>query len=201
MSAPKGNARKQILQAALKQFAANGYAGASVRNIVAETPFTQPTLYYYFRNKAALYKALLDLAHDECYERMQAAAARHREFPAQLVETVVALFKTVREKRDLMRLAFASAFAAPKEIPPEARTVTLVKGKRNLAFVESLIRQAQARQALTPAFNSTELAYALYSALTFEVMRFLLEPQKPLNRRRAERLVALFLQGALPRNR
>ena len=107
--------RQKILDAALKQFAHRGYSGASVQAIVDSARVTKPMLYYYFANKAALYKALVDSAHDERYRLMREAVAKGETLEQQLVEILHVLFEYLNGHRALMRLAFATAFASPGE--------------------------------------------------------------------------------------
>ena len=68
--------RRQILRAALKHFANAGYAATSVQCIVDDAKVSKPALYYHFRDKAGLFQALVNEAHDERYEVVQQAAAR-----------------------------------------------------------------------------------------------------------------------------
>jgi AcrR family transcriptional regulator len=52
--------RNQILKAGERLFAERGYDGVSMRDIVAETALrNQASLYHHFRNKQALYEAVL----------------------------------------------------------------------------------------------------------------------------------------------
>lgn len=190
----EGSGREQILNAALKQFAAKGYAGTSMRDIIAGTGFTLPTIYYHFGNKAGIYKALVDTAFDEAYQRMQTAAARRSDLEAQLVEIALAMFNFVRERRELTRLAFATLFAAPEELPAELREAE--KRQRNLGFIEQLIAGAMAARNVNPSFNAHELAEGIYAAITFQVMQSLLDPGPPPTRRQAARMVRLFFEGA-----
>jgi AcrR family transcriptional regulator len=54
------NTRDQILDAAERLFAQRGFSGVSMRDIVAETDLrNQASLYHHFRNKKALYEAVL----------------------------------------------------------------------------------------------------------------------------------------------
>src|SRR3954451_24011199 len=107
--------REDILQAALKRFAHSGYAAASVQQIVGDASVSKPALYYYFRDKAGLFQALVDEAHDERYRLMQKAAARKTDLSGQLIEILTALFDFLSKNRELMRISFATAFAAPGE--------------------------------------------------------------------------------------
>src|SRR6266508_3536281 len=54
------SSREQILDAGERLFAQRGYDGVSMRDIVAETALrNQASLYHHFRNKRALYEAVL----------------------------------------------------------------------------------------------------------------------------------------------
>src|SRR5262249_44912986 len=97
--------RSQILRAALKRFAHSGYAAASVQQIVDDARVSKPALYYYFRDKAGLFQALVDEAHDERYRLMQAAAKETSGLKNQLVEILARLFDFSRKNRELMRIA------------------------------------------------------------------------------------------------
>lgn len=191
---PVSETRRHVLDAALKNFAHRGYEGTSVQDIVAAARVTKPTLYYYFENKAKLYQALVDYAHDERYRLMQQAAARGRTTADKLGEVAAALFEFSRRHRELMRIAFATAFAAPGEVPEEIRY--LDKCLRNFEFVHSLIKQGQKARELDGRFDSKELAFGFYGQLNVYVMSNLLLADGVLNRQTARRMVALFLAGA-----
>lgn len=189
--------RQKILNAALKQFAHGGYAGTSVQAIVDDAQVTKPTLYYYFANKAALYSALVDFAHDERFRLIQDAAKKGMTLEEQLVEILNALFVFLKGHRELMRLAFSTAFASPGELP--AKMNYLKKPRRNFEFIHSLIKKELAAGRLDRRFKSKELAYGIHGLLNVYVMAHLVLPNFPLNRKTAEGIVELFLAGALKR--
>jgi len=186
--------RRQVLQAALKRFAECGYEGTSVQEIVEAANVTKPTLYYYFGNKMELYQALVDYAHDERRRLMQAAAERGETIADKLVEILAAVFDFLQNNRDLMRIAFATAFAAPGELPTEIRYMD--KCTRNFEFIHDLIKGGQAVGELDRRFDSKELAFGIYGQLNMYLMAHLLMPDCKLNRQTAERIVQLFLAGA-----
>lgn len=186
--------RTKIMHAALKEFAHRGYSGASVQSIVNAARVTKPTLYYYFKNKAALYQALVDTAHDERYRIMKEAAGVRTVLREKLVEILTTLFEFLTGHRELMRLAFATAFASRGELPP--RMNFRDKPQRNFAFIRSLIKRAQANGQLNRQFKSQELAYGFYGLMNIYVMAYLILPKQRLNRKTAERIVELFLNGA-----
>lgn len=186
--------RQHILQAALKSFARCGYAATSVQQIVDAAGVSKPALYYYFADKAQLFQALVDQAHDERYRLMQAAAERGCTVAEKLEQVVTAVFEFSLRNRELMRLAFATAFAASGESP--GRVKCLEKGRRNFEFVRSLIEVGQASGELDRRFGVDDLAMGIYGLLNSYVMVRLLVPDCPLDRRTAKLIVRLFLEGA-----
>jgi len=194
-----GETRQEILRAALKHFAHGGYAATSVQQIVEGARVSKPTLYYYFRDKAGLFQALVNEAHDERYRLMQEAAARGRSVREQLVEIVAVLFDYFRQNRELMRISLATAFASPGEMPEGLRYAD--RCERNFEFVHSLMKQALTKGELNQRFDSRELAFGFYGQTNAYLMAHLLMPDSRLNRRTAGRIVDLFLVGAAKKDR
>ncbi|HEY1490635.1 MAG TPA: TetR/AcrR family transcriptional regulator [Verrucomicrobiae bacterium] len=186
--------RQHILRAALKHFANAGYAATSVQQIVSDAKVSKPALYYHFRDKAALFEALVNEAHDGRFRVVQNAAAKSKTIGEQLREILVAVFDYFHNNRDLTRIAFSTAYAAPGEIPPGLNH--LQKCQRSLEFIHALIKRAQAAGELDGRFDSWELAYGFYGQTNFYITAHLLMPGFRANRKAAERVVELFLVGA-----
>ena len=201
VSSPKADSesRRRILRAALKHFANAGYAATSVQAIVDDAKVSKPALYYHFQDKAALFEALVNEAHDERFEVVQQAAARGTGLRGQLIEVLTALFEYFHKNRDLTRIAFSTAFAAPGEVP--ADLCYLDKCQRNFEVVHSLFKRALAQGELDRRFNSLELAYGFYGQGNFYIVSHLMMPNHRLDRRAAGRVVDLFLLGAGAKNK
>jgi AcrR family transcriptional regulator len=193
MKAHDASARERLLRAALKQFAERGYAGASVQEIVDEARVTKPTLYYYFGNKAGLYHALIDLAYDERLRLLQESARQGESLEAQLTALIHAQFEFARRNRDLMRIGFATMFAAPREVPNPAHC--LARAQRNFNYVVQLLREAQQRGEIPAAHDTMEISLAIYGMMGFHVLAHLANPDHALTRERAEFISRLFLSG------
>lgn len=191
---PTANARREILAVAEQCFADAGFGATSINQIAAATRYTKPVIYYYFKNKAGLFNALLDSAYDECFERMQVAVARVKTLDDKLVELLVSQFEFLREHQGLTRLSFASAFANPGEMPFVAKIKQ--KRLRNFEFVHDVIKQGQLDGALDRRLNSRDLTYGIYGALSFRIMANLLLPGTKLDRVTARNMVKLFMNGA-----
>jgi AcrR family transcriptional regulator len=170
-----------------------------VQQIVDDAQVSKPALYYYFRDKTGLFQALVDEAHDERYRLMQAAVARAKDLKGQLVEILTASFDFLQKNRELMRIAFATAFAAPGEVPEDLSYSE--KCERNFEFIHSLIKQALKKGDLDRRFDSWDLAHCFYGQLNAYLVSQLLRPECRLNRKAAGRIVELFLVGAAAKPR
>jgi AcrR family transcriptional regulator len=63
--------RDRVLQAALQEFAANGYRKASMNSIVKKACISKGSLFWYFRSKDSLFGALVDSAVDQVKDSMR----------------------------------------------------------------------------------------------------------------------------------
>ena len=194
MAQPSSVTRSKILRAALKRFAHCGYVGTSVQDIVDAAKVTKPALYYYFKSKAGLYQALLDWAYDERLRVMQEASLRNGVLADQLTNILTDLFEFMVSHRELMRIGFATAFAALGEIP--AAVNYLKKAQRNFEYLHDLVKKGLAAGALNKKFTSRELTMGIFGMLTIYVMAYLVEPKKKLGRKAGESIVQLYLSGA-----
>ena len=191
--------RRQILRAAVRLFAHAGYAAASVQQIVDDAKVSKPALYYYFKDKAGLFRALVHEAHDERYRVLCAAAARHDDIRGQLEEILTGLFDYFHDNRELMRISFATMFAAPGEVPENL--CHLDRCERNFEVVHSLFKSAQKSGELDKHFDSRELAFGFYGLSNFFLMAQLVMPDCQPDRKAAKRVVDLFLTGAAAKRR
>jgi AcrR family transcriptional regulator len=85
--------RARIVEAAMKVFAAEGFARASTRRIAAEAGVNPPALQYYFDSKEGLHRACGDLIIDHCRAtldpaREDAEAALAEGSPEEALEGV-----------------------------------------------------------------------------------------------------------------
>jgi AcrR family transcriptional regulator len=188
------DARSEILAAALRQFAHNGYAGASVQDIVSEAKVTKPVLYYHFGSKEGLYTALVDWAADERWRRSFAAAERGQSLAEKYSEIIAATFEFVLENRELTRLGLATVFAAPGEVPNPGHCQQ--SGRRVFDLMLDLAKKAQQDGELTSSMPPQELAIGIYGMMHFHVLLYLVTPDQKLDGALAKRIVQLFLSGA-----
>lgn len=191
--------RQHILRAALKHFADAGYAATSVQQIVSDAKVSKPALYYYFRDKAELFKALVHEAHDEKFRLLCEAAGRGKNIREQLENIFIKLFDYVAKNRELTRLSFATNFAAPGEVPENLGCAG--KCERNFEFVHSLIKAAQKNGELNRNFDSGEMAFGIYGLTNLYLISHLMERNYRPDLKTSKRIVELFLTGAAARKK
>ena len=189
--------RQLILRAALKRFANGGYAATSVQDIVDDAQVSKPALYYHFKDKAGLFQALVHEAHDERYRILREASANAAGIRAQLENILAGLFDYFGKNRDLMRISFATMFAAPGEVPENLSYAD--KCERNFEFIHSLIKRAQKNGELDRHFDSEELTFGFYGMANFHLVANIVSPDCEPDALTAKRVVELFLAGAAPK--
>ena len=85
-AAAPNDTRSRILDAALDLFSEHGFEGTTLQQIADRLGFTKAALYYHFRSKDDLLRALNEPAVTDCeilleaYERMPDTPARRRKF-------------------------------------------------------------------------------------------------------------------------
>jgi AcrR family transcriptional regulator len=186
--------RRQLLRAALKRFAHSGYAASSVQHIVDDAKLSKPALYYHFKDKAGLFQALVHEAHDERYRLLCEAAEKSRDIRGRLEAILTVLFDYFRQNRELMRISFATMFAAPGEVPEGLCYAD--KCERNFEFVHSLIKRAQKAGELEKRFDSQEMAFGFYGLVNSYLVSHLVMHDCEPDKKTARRIVELFLMGA-----
>jgi AcrR family transcriptional regulator len=102
--------RQAILKAALTVFAAHGFEAARLDDVAARAGVAKGTLYLYFRDKEALFEALVRNAVSPLLEQMRRMASAPDISPLQALETFFAVFEKEvlgTERKLLLRLIMA----------------------------------------------------------------------------------------------
>ncbi len=193
-SKPGPEASTRILNAAVRVFAARGYAATSVQELLRGTGYSKPTLYYHFGSKAGLFRAILDFAYDEVFRLMRDSGQGRGEAGERLARATMAIFTFATTHQDLTRLVFASMFAAPGEIP--AGVLDAARRRRNTEFLHSIVRQGQEGGELRQDVDAHDLLNGILGAVSHRVRTHLLEPRGALDWKTAQLTVQLFMNGA-----
>lgn len=149
------HSRERILAAALKEFAAKGFAGARVDFIARRAAINKRMLYHYFGNKEDLFREVLRLKMAE----RQAWAETLSGDPA---ESLAFWFDAACRDRDWIRLLEWEALQQGdgKLIDEQKRRAATARGMER-------IRQRQARGQISAEFDPRHVMLAMRSLTMF----------------------------------
>jgi TetR/AcrR family transcriptional regulator len=93
-----GGSRDRLLAAAAREFAAHGYAGASVDRIARAARLNKAMIYYHFKSKAGMHRAIVR----EVFEHLRAAAevvAASSRSPEDKIRAFVRMIAEIASQR------------------------------------------------------------------------------------------------------
>jgi AcrR family transcriptional regulator len=92
-TARSGEGKERILLAALDEFAARGFDGASTTAIARRSGVTQPLIHYHFASKEGLWRATVDDLFSRLGQEFLEAIRRHPPTEANARTTLLALIR------------------------------------------------------------------------------------------------------------
>lgn len=98
------DAKAEILLAAEECFGESGYAGTSVQDIIKQTRFSKPVIYYHFGNKEGLFFAVMEDVHVRSFAAMTQAFETKGTVRNRLVPMFVSMFDFLRRREAIARL-------------------------------------------------------------------------------------------------
>jgi TetR/AcrR family transcriptional regulator len=110
-------AKNALLLAGISLFAEKGYASTSVREIAAVAGVTKPVLYYYFKNKEGLFRAILDWAAETQEQLLKEASQVDGTFLERIGFLYRRIYEQLEENRDLFRMIHNLIFGPPQGAP------------------------------------------------------------------------------------
>jgi TetR/AcrR family transcriptional regulator len=191
---PDVTARSLLLTSALKLFNQKGYAGTTVREIVAEAGVTKPVLYYYFGSKEGVYLELLKVPFRKFDELL---ADFHRE-GSSASEKLMALcessFQLFYENIETAKLMNAIYYGPPQGAPFfdfEAYHVRLLNEIRQL--VEEGIETGEFRK-----LDVNDMMLAIIGSIHIATDMMLCKtPVTMIDKKSLSRILNVIFQGIL----
>jgi len=110
--------RERILDAAEDLFAEKGFAAARLEDVGARVGVRRAALFYYFRDKQGLYRAVLDRVFGDLLARVREVLAGSGPLPERIEAVVSAWVAYVAERPSLARILLREAADASQERRP-----------------------------------------------------------------------------------
>ena len=150
-----GRTRERILSAALKEFAAKGFAGARVDVIARCARINKRMLYHYFGNKEKLFRAVLR-------QKVAERRAWASNLPGDPAERLPFWFKLACDDADWIRLLEWESLQSDGQ--------KVIDENERRALAEDWVKRLRVRQArgeLSSEFDARHLAVAMQSLTMF----------------------------------
>ena len=190
-------AEQRLLDAASRVVSARGYAASRVSDIVAEAGFGQGTFYLYFRNKQAVFMALIDRFFEELLaQTLGTYPAVQLETAAMMRRQITDIWRIIlayaRERPELARLVLRDAAS----LPPHERSRIDRNYTRAAAGLSAYCCEAQRRGLLRDV--NPDLAGWLVIGMVEKAVHYaiLVAPEKDIETI-VEDLVTVELSGLL----
>jgi len=117
---PRAERERQILSEAVAEFAAHGYAGASMVEIARRAGISKPLIYQYFGSKDALYLAGLHDVSGDLLARLEDAELEVDDSVASRIHPLRAVFEALEPRRVAWRMLFDPSMPTEGEIAEAA---------------------------------------------------------------------------------
>jgi TetR/AcrR family transcriptional regulator, cholesterol catabolism regulator len=129
--------RSKIMGAASHVFDEYGYAGATMDRIAAESGYSKPALYYYFKNKSEI----IYLMHEEMITVMMDRHRQRVRAKASPEELLQAIFRDVVGLMDDRRGHVRVFFEYQRELSPAQRRKVLARRAEYTTAVEKVVQR------------------------------------------------------------
>jgi AcrR family transcriptional regulator len=165
--------RARILTAAVEEFAASGYRGASLGAIAARAGISQSGLLHHFPSKELLLAAVIDARNADHLGEYLAAKAADPDLG--FMTGMVRLMRRGAQDLDLTRLfTVVIAEATSPDHPAHEWAIRRYEGVNRI--VVEAFREAQERRLLRRDFDAETAAATLLAAMDGLQLRYLLTP-------------------------
>ena len=186
-----GSVRQRLLEGAAELFTQKGYAGTTVREIVAAGGVTKPVLYYYFRNKEGIYLELMRQAFTRVDDLLKAALEDQGSATQKLLHLCDRVYSLFMENVKVARVMY-SIYYGPQQGAPffdfDAYHLKFVEAIRRL--IGEGIRKGEFRKG-----NPAEMAWAIIGAINVAMEVHLGQTELELGREGLARVLKLIFTG------
>ncbi len=188
-----GDKRRQILDAAVRVFAAQGFEESRVGDVAAEAGVAYGLVYHYYGSKDAVLEAVFREAWGRLLDAVAQAEQSGEDAAGQLELVVKIVLRAWRDDPDLVRLLVREVTRSP-HVQDELDEIG-----QGFAALERIVRRGQSEGAFRPELDARLAAWLLYGALEEVLTGWVLQqlPDDAASVAAAEREVVGTIIGGL----
>ena len=190
-----------VLDAAERVIAARGVAGTAMQDVAETAGVAVGTLYNYFGDRVGLLRALVTRHREALAVAVASAMSPEAGFEASAVDFAAAVFELFDTRRDFVKAALDSELWRALLSEPYLPAPNGARVRHQLeARCAELVAQGISEGLLSSEENAELLGVFLSGGVRGVLLQRAVREQNPPPRRDAERVVNLFLRGAMPRD-
>jgi len=191
--------REEILKAAEKVFAQNGFHNSTVAEIAKESEFAIGTLYQFFKNKEELYYTMMIEKFDLLYTTLLIKVEKPTKCFEKLHLVVEVVFSFIEQNVDFFKIFTWELNVLAPNIENEFKEQLINKHFAYISIISGVLKEGIANGELKEG-NADDLSSALVGMMNVFSFNWLLNRQKDSLKVKVPVVVNLFLNGATRTN-
>ena len=187
--------RAEILDQAVKIFAAKGFHKTTMAQIAKASGFSTGSLYHFFRGKEDLYSVMVMEKVRMMYDEIMGAVSREPSIDGMIRALVISHFAYVEHHIDFYRLLVGHESGLRSEGLKKLRDNMLDEHRKHVEWIEDLLRDGIRQQVLRD-LDTKSLANALMGIIAYSKFAWITNPSGASLLGTVEDVLDVFLRGA-----
>ena len=187
--------RAEILDQAVKIFAAKGFHKTTMAQIAEASGFSTGSLYHFFRGKEDLYSVMVMEKVRMMYNEIMGAVSREPSIVGMIRALVTSHFAYVEHHIDFYRLLVGHESGLRSECLKKLRDNMLDEHRKHVEWIEDLLRDGIRQQVLRD-LDTKSLANALMGIIAYSKFAWITNPSGASLLGTVEDVLDVFLRGA-----
>lgn len=164
--------QQDILKAAEHVFATKGYHKAAIQDIARQAQYAAGTIYLYFKDKEALYLALVEKKIDHFTSVIKDKVVQVEDINQKLKVLVKEQLSYFSQNRDFMSIYFSEREGMRWTIKDKLSAATINKLMQHIDYIAGIIKKAQEKNIIRGDYDAKRLALALSSIMNTVMLRW-----------------------------
>lgn len=188
--------RGEILKAAERVFAQNGFYNSTVAEIAKESEFAIGTLYQFFKNKEELYYIMMIEKFDLLYNTLITDIGKNKKCLENLSCLVEVVFSFIEKNVDFFKIFTWELNVLKPNMENELKEQLINKHFAYIKLISDLIKEG-INEGVLKEGNSDDLSSALVGMMNVFSFNWIFNQQQDSLKAKAPIIVDLFLNGTI----
>ena len=186
--------REEILEAAERLFAQNGFYNSTVAEIAKESEFAIGTIYQFFKNKEELYYTMMIEKFDLLYTTIQKEVGKKKNCLEKLSCLVAEVLSFIEQHVDFFKIFTWELNVLKPNMENKLKEQLINKHFTYIKLISDVIKEGIDERKLKGG-NADDLSSALVGMMNIFSFNWILNHQKDSLRAKAPLILNLFLNG------